>query len=295
MSLSLRTRAPRHRLHHARGQSLVEFALVLPLLMIVLLFAIDFGRAFYSWVILQNASRLGANYASLNPELWEVNPTVVPTEYSDLISKDWGALDCDPPTAPVFVDSLADTSIAGQTPDTSFDVGDTVRVTLTCPFRPLTPIISGILGNSIQLVATSEFRIRSGDLAGLDNDLQIPKPSVVGPTPTPTVAPTAGPTPTPAPTPCPVTAAFVGAPTTGKTPLIVQFTDQSATSAGCTIVSWAWTFGDGQTSTQQSPLHQFTKTSPGNGSQRFDVALTVTVSPSGSDVESKNNYIVVSP
>lgn len=203
MPQPFRSRVRRYRPHRSRGQSLVEFALVLPVLMIVLLFAIDFGRAFYSWVILQNASRIGANYASLNPELWETNPTVVPTVYSDLISKDWGAIDCDAPTAPLFVDSPGDTSSAGQTPDTSFDVGDSVRVTLTCPFRPLTPIISGILGNSIQLVATSEFRIRSGDIAGLDNDLQIPKPSTTTPSPVPTATPTSGPTPTPTPPPTP--------------------------------------------------------------------------------------------
>jgi Flp pilus assembly protein TadG len=289
------SRLRRSRPRRSRGQSLVEFALALPLLLIVLLFAIDFGRAFYSWVILQNASRLGANYASLNPELWAANPAALPIEYTNLISKDWGALDCDAPTVPVFTDSPGDTSGAGQTPDTAFDVGDSVRVTLTCPFRPLTPIISGILGNSIQLVATSEFRIRSGGIAGLDNDLQIPKPSVSGPTPSPSASSSSGPTPSPVPTPCPVTAAFVGVPTSGKTPLSVQFTDGSTTSAGCTIATWAWAFGDGQTSTLRNPLHLFTKTSNGNGSQRFDVTLTVTVTPSGSDVEFKNNYIVVSP
>ena len=50
---------------------MVEFALVLPVLLVVLLFAVDFGRAFYSWVILQNAARIGANFAALNPEGWE--------------------------------------------------------------------------------------------------------------------------------------------------------------------------------------------------------------------------------
>src|SRR5438034_112287 len=51
-----------------RGQSLVEFALVLPVMLIVIMFGVDFGRAFLGWVNLQNASRLGANYASLHPD-----------------------------------------------------------------------------------------------------------------------------------------------------------------------------------------------------------------------------------
>jgi Flp pilus assembly protein TadG len=204
MTLPSRWRAGSDRPRRGQGQSLVEFALVLPILMIVLLFAVDFGRAFYSWVILQNAARIGANFAALNPEGWEgTGDPVLQAQYAALVSKDWGTLGCDPPTVPVFTDAAADTSIAGQTPDTAYDVGDTVRVTLTCPFRPATPVISGILGSSIKLVATSEFRIRSGSIAGLDFEAQIPKPSTVAPTPTPGPTPTAGPTATPIPTATP--------------------------------------------------------------------------------------------
>jgi hypothetical protein len=270
--------------------------LVVPVLLVVLLFAVDFGRAFYSWVILQNAARIGANFAALNPEGWEgTGDPVLQSQYVAAISKDWGTLGCDAPPAPVFTDAAGDTSAAGQTPDTKYDVGDAVSVTLTCPFRPLTPIISGILGSSVKLVATSEFRIRSGGIAGLTFEAQIPKPSTVAPTPTPAPTPTAGPTATPTATPCTVTAAFVGSPLSGAGgSLSVQFTDQSTASIGCTIVSWAWNFGDGQTSTLPSPSHLFVRTSPGNSSQKFDVSLTVTVASGGSDPEAKNNYITVS-
>jgi Flp pilus assembly protein TadG len=285
-----RVGSDRPRRARGRGQSLVEFALVLPVLLIVLLFAVDFGRAFYSWVILQNAARIGANFAALNSEGWEgTGDPVLQAQYAALVSKDWATLGCDPPAVPVFTDAAADTSIAGETPDTKYDVGDTVRVTLTCPFRPATPIISGILGSSIKLVATSEFRIRSGSIAGLTFEAQIPKPSTVAPTPTP------GPTATPTTVPCTVTAAFIGNPLTGSGgSLSVQFTNQSTASAGCTIVSWAWNFGDGQTSTLPSPSHLFVRTSPGNSSQKFDVSLTVTLASGGSDPEVKNNYITVS-
>lgn len=50
-----------------RGQSLVELAFVLPLLAIILLGAIDFGRVFYSYITITNASREGARYGSANP------------------------------------------------------------------------------------------------------------------------------------------------------------------------------------------------------------------------------------
>jgi Flp pilus assembly protein TadG len=49
-----------------RGQSLVEFALVLPILMALLLLTIDVGRLFYAYVGVTNASREGAAYAVAN-------------------------------------------------------------------------------------------------------------------------------------------------------------------------------------------------------------------------------------
>ncbi len=43
-----------------RGQAMVEFALVLPLLLIITFIIIDFGFAFSQWVIITNATREGA-------------------------------------------------------------------------------------------------------------------------------------------------------------------------------------------------------------------------------------------
>ena len=44
------------------GQGLVEFALILPVLLLLVIGALDIGRAFYMKVILENAAREGANY-----------------------------------------------------------------------------------------------------------------------------------------------------------------------------------------------------------------------------------------
>ena len=48
-----------------RGQSLVEFALVLPMLLVLLLGIADFGRVFAAGIILEAASRNGAEAAAL--------------------------------------------------------------------------------------------------------------------------------------------------------------------------------------------------------------------------------------
>jgi PKD repeat protein len=53
--------------------------------------------------------------------------------------------------------------------------------------------------------------------------------------------------------PVPV-AAFTATPTAGPAPLVVTFTDTSS-DAG----SWSWTFGDGTSSTDKNPVHNYTK------------------------------------
>ena len=50
------------------AQTLVEFALVLPILLLLILGTMDLGRMFYTKMILTNAAREGANYLAYFPE-----------------------------------------------------------------------------------------------------------------------------------------------------------------------------------------------------------------------------------
>ena len=50
-----------------RGQSMVELALVLTLLLIITAGLVDFGRAFFALISLNDAAQEGATYASFNP------------------------------------------------------------------------------------------------------------------------------------------------------------------------------------------------------------------------------------
>ena len=77
-------------------------------------------------------------------------------------------------------------------------------------------------------------------------------------------------------------AEFTADQTSGCAPLTVNFSDQSTGD----IDSWNWDFGDGATSTQQNPSHQYTS------SGTYTVALTVT-GPGGSDTNTKTDYITV--
>jgi Flp pilus assembly protein TadG len=58
-------RRPRRVATASRGQSLVEFALVLPLLMLILLGIIQFGLIFNTQVTITNAAREGARAATI--------------------------------------------------------------------------------------------------------------------------------------------------------------------------------------------------------------------------------------
>jgi Flp pilus assembly protein TadG len=48
-----------------RGQSLVEFAVLLPLVVLVVMGAIDFGRVFFAYTTIVNAAHQGAMCASV--------------------------------------------------------------------------------------------------------------------------------------------------------------------------------------------------------------------------------------
>ena len=75
---------------------------------------------------------------------------------------------------------------------------------------------------------------------------------------------------------------FSASPTSGKAPLIVNFTDTSTGSP----TSWQWTFGDGTSSKEQNPVHKYTK------SGNYTVVLRVWSGTARSTV-TKSNYISV--
>jgi hypothetical protein len=53
--------------HSERGQSMVELALTITILLALVAGVIDFGRAFFTWVALRDAAQEGALYGSTAP------------------------------------------------------------------------------------------------------------------------------------------------------------------------------------------------------------------------------------
>ena len=85
------------------------------------------------------------------------------------------------------------------------------------------------------------------------------------------------------------TAQFSGTPTSGNTPLTVQFTDQSTAGTGATITNRSWTFTGGNPATSTATNPSVTYSVPGT----YTVSLTVTNSLSLTDNETKTAYITV--
>lgn len=55
------------RARDTKGQSLLEFALSLPIIFLLLVNLVNFGGFFYAWITVANAARAGANYAIEGP------------------------------------------------------------------------------------------------------------------------------------------------------------------------------------------------------------------------------------
>ncbi len=59
-----RSRSTARADRRAQGQALVEFALVVPVMLVLLLLAVDFGRLFFSYIAINNAAREATFYAA---------------------------------------------------------------------------------------------------------------------------------------------------------------------------------------------------------------------------------------
>lgn len=156
--------------HVPRGQTLVEFALVIPVFILLLFGLLDLGRAVYSNNTLSQAAREGARLAAVE---------------ANWVGK--SGSDCTAPTCPATTLGLkADVTTAvnhmavglgvisssqvtltcdsrpstGPSPDCALNNGTTniVTVRVTYTYQPMTPIL-GQLFSSIGLAASASMTI----------------------------------------------------------------------------------------------------------------------------------------
>lgn len=131
-----------HRRRRSLGQSVVEFALVLPVFMLLLLIAVDFGRLFFTYIELNNIAREGAAYASANPMVDNATLTTVAVRESNVqAQRGEGAITATATCAPVDCSS----ALGGT------GAGNRVTVGVTQPFTFFTPLIGMFWPGGLQL------------------------------------------------------------------------------------------------------------------------------------------------
>ena len=130
------------RRERPNGQSLTEFALLLPVLLLVLLGVFDFGRAIYANNAIANAARLGGRTAIVNQTPSEIRARAIAQATG--LAIDPASTSCPPAGASgVCVEFMNDTLTATCSPAL---LGCVAVITVKYTFDPLTPIIGRVLG-----------------------------------------------------------------------------------------------------------------------------------------------------
>ena len=130
-----------------RGQALVEAALIFPLLMVFLLGAIDFGRAFTAALQAGNSARQAAGYAAQHQADGQSN--------GGSCQSRWGqTIDVAIASGPGLGLGCSSVSVSSGSAD-PFGRSP-VTVTVNVPFQPFTPLAGQVLGlNKVSGSATA--------------------------------------------------------------------------------------------------------------------------------------------
>jgi Flp pilus assembly protein TadG len=156
------------------GQGLVEFALVFPLIVLILFGILDLGRAVYAYNTIANAARQGARVAAVNqldpPDSNTSCAKDMPIEDTTLSSTTprWSIRACTassaislgikPSAVTVTYSPPPNTTISCSEDNSSLHVGCIAKVTVGYSWTPSTPVISNILG-PITMSSTSQIPI----------------------------------------------------------------------------------------------------------------------------------------
>src|SRR6188508_1142773 len=118
------------------GQSMVEFALVLPLLAFLMVMAIDFGRVFFTYIALENAAREAAAYGAVQPDQTSDIQDRAAAEANVQGQQGEGSL-----TVSTVCRNPAGTVIACAAAPGGAGAGNTLTVSVERPFGFVTPLV----------------------------------------------------------------------------------------------------------------------------------------------------------
>lgn len=128
----------RKLIHNKRGQALVELALALPLIIMLVMGTIEFGRLFHSYLLITNASREGARIAITGAD----NPAIV-ARINDVTTS---------------LNNTKDIVIAPTNLSVRYS-GVPVTVTVDYKHNIITPVLDSILPNPVTLTSSTSMRM----------------------------------------------------------------------------------------------------------------------------------------
>lgn len=130
-----------------RGQAMVEFALVLPIFLLVVFAIVDFGMGFHAWITVSNASREGARIGVVGADAATIEAKVRDTAASLNHDED--------------LDVVVTNAV-----DQGGDSGESVKVVVDYDYQLITPLSSimgivsgGAIGPSLNFHSEAEMRL----------------------------------------------------------------------------------------------------------------------------------------
>ena len=146
------------------GQSLVEFALVFPIIVLLVMAFMEIGRAVFAYNTIANAARQGARVAAVN-QLADVTECDESRPIEDPYEPHWSMRGCAILAGKTIGLNTSNVSVAYEAPpDTTIDcepklhVGCIASVTVSYHFTLTTPFVSSLIG-PFTMSQTSEMPI----------------------------------------------------------------------------------------------------------------------------------------
>ena len=142
-------RSTSHNTDRSRGQALVEFALIIPIFILMVMGIFDIGRAVYAYNTINNAAREASRLAIVDQTLPHIR-----TEGAGR-SANLGVT-----AAQVAVDFRTQTTPAVANSCSTLAIGCIANVRIPYTYQAFTPIIGAIIG-PLQLVGESKFTVEA--------------------------------------------------------------------------------------------------------------------------------------
>jgi TadE-like protein len=121
-----------------KGQSMVEMALILPIIIMLFMGMVEFSRIFGSYLLVTHASREGARMASIGKTDEEIRTNV---------------------TSKVNILNVSELQVILTPEDDARVSGDDVRVCVKYKLVIYAPVISSIVSNPFEMEANTYMRV----------------------------------------------------------------------------------------------------------------------------------------